>query len=227
MTPPLPAPADRAILFTDTAPLRFLGVETGTRMTVVRLRDGLLVHSPIALTPELRERVDALGPVVAIVAPSKFHHLYAGMWKATWPDAVLCGCPSVVGRRPDLAWGHTLGDTPHPLWQGQLDQVYFSARSLEDEVVFYAPGDRTMICVDALFNLSHHPDPLTRLVAWGLGNSGPGATWLERFLIRDRAAARAQVDRMLDWDMEHVLLAHGPPVESGGREVLQAAYGWL
>lgn len=104
-----------AVVLTGTSPLRFFGVETGTRMTVVRLRDGLLVHSPIPLTAELRARVDALGSVSAIVAPSKFHHLYAGPWADAWPDAVLCGCPSVIARRPDLPWRHTLGDTPHPL----------------------------------------------------------------------------------------------------------------
>jgi len=50
------------------APLRFWGVETGTRMTVVRLDDGgLLVHSPVPPEPGLCRAVDGLGPVRAIV----------------------------------------------------------------------------------------------------------------------------------------------------------------
>jgi hypothetical protein len=216
------------IVLTETAPLRFWGVETGSRMTVVRLASGgLFVHSPIALNPALRERVAGLGEVVAIVAPSKFHHLSAGPWAQAWPGAVLCGCPGVVARRPDLPWHHTLRDEPHPLWEGQLSQVHFAARSLEDEVVFFVPGARTMVCADAVFHLGAHPDPLTRCVAACLGNHGPGATWLERLLIRDRAAAREQVGRMVGWDVARILLAHGPPVEAGGRAVLERAYGWL
>lgn len=213
------------LLFSETAPLRFFGVETGARMTLLRLRDGLFVHSPLALTPERKARIDALGPVVAIVAPSKFHHLWAGAWAEAWPEAVLAGCPGVLARRPELRWSHCLGDAPHPLWAGQVEQVHFAARSLEDEVVFGLPG--LMLCADAVFALAGHPDPLTRLVAWGLGNHRPGATWLERLMIRDRRAARAQVDRMLAWDFDRILLAHGAPVEAGGREVLREAYAWL
>lgn len=222
-----PPPAAR-VVSTEAVPLRFWGVETGARMTIVQLAGGgLFVHSPVPLTPERRAAVEALGEVVAIVAPSKFHHLSAGEWAAAWPGALLAGCPGVVARRPDLPWAHTLGPEPHPVWAGQVEQVYFSARSLEDEVVFFVPGDRLMVCADALFHLSVHPDPLTRLVAFGLGNRGPSATWLERLLIRDRAAARRQVDHMLGWDPERILLAHGPPLEEGGRAALEAAYRWL
>lgn len=216
-----------AVVHTEATRLRFLGVETGTRTTIVRLGDGLLVHSPGPLDAETRARVAALGPVVAIVAPSKFHHLYAGDWARAFPEAVLSGCPGVITRRPDLPWAHTLGDTPHPLWRGRLEQVHFAARTLEDEVVFFEPRGRTLICADAIFNLGAHPDPLTRAVAWSLGNSRPGATWLERLLIRDRRAAREQVDRMVGWGCERILLAHGPPVDSGAADVVRGAYAWL
>jgi hypothetical protein len=41
-------------LWVAAAPLSFLGLHLGTRMTVVRLAGGeLWVHSPIAATPEL------------------------------------------------------------------------------------------------------------------------------------------------------------------------------
>ena len=53
------------------------------------------------------------------------------------------------------------------------------------------------------------------------------ATFLERLLIRDRAAAREQVDRMLAWRPERIVLAHGDIIEAGGEEVLRRAYAWL
>jgi hypothetical protein len=63
-------------IWSTTRPLRFLGLETGTRMTIVRLANGgLFVHSPVGLDPALRAEVDALGPVGAIVASSLFHNL--------------------------------------------------------------------------------------------------------------------------------------------------------
>jgi hypothetical protein len=197
-------------------------------MTLVRLSDGgLFVHSPVSLEPALRKEVDALGPVRAVVAPSLFHHLYAAEWSRAYPDAVLCACPGLERKRPDLRWQRILLDRPEPEWRGDLEQVHFAARSLESEVVFFHLASRTMICSDALFDLARHPSPLTRFAARLLGNLRPGPTLLERLLIRDRRGAREQVDRMLAWDPERIVLAHGPIVESGAREVLRAAYAWL
>jgi len=84
-----------------------------------------------------------------------------------------------------------------------------------------------MICADMIFNLTEHPDRLTRAVARLTGNGKPGATWLEHLTIRDRTGARAQVDRMLAWKPERILLAHGRCIEGNGEAVLREAYAWL
>ena len=215
-------------LWSMTAPLRFLGIETGARMTLVRLAaGGLFVHSPLPLEEGLREEVDALGPVTAVVAPSLFHHLSVSAWKEAYPEAVFGCCPGLEKKRSDLPWDRVLTDTPEPEWAGELAQVIFAARTMENEVVFHHTATRTMICADAIFDLSAHPDRMTRLIARILWNRGPGATWLEHLMMRDRAGAREQVDRMLAWKPERILLAHGPPVERDGEAVLQRAYAWL
>ena len=132
-------------LWVETRRLRFAGVETGTRMTLVRLADGgLFVHSPVGLDERTREAVDALGPVKAIVAPSRFHHLYVEAWSQAYPAALLCACPGLERKRADLRWDRVLGDRPEKEWQGELDQVFFSARALESEVVFFHPRSRTL-----------------------------------------------------------------------------------
>ncbi|WP_394825622.1 DUF4336 domain-containing protein [Pendulispora albinea] len=215
-------------IWTATRPMRFFLLETGTRMTVVRLScGGLFVHSPVALDARMREAIDSLGPVRAIVAPSRFHHLFVPQWIAAYPDARSFACPGLSDKRPDVAWNHVLGDEPDALWRADLAQVFFGARPLENEVVFFHAPSRSMICVDAVFNLSTHPSWLTRAVAWVIGNRKPGATFLEPLLIRDRAGARAQIERMLAWDFDRILLAHGQPVTSDGRKVLQRAFEWL
>jgi hypothetical protein len=215
-------------LWVEARRLRFFGVETGTRMTVIRLADGgLFVHSPVALDPATRAAVEALGPVKAVVAPSLFHHLYVGEWMRAYPQAVVCACPGLERKRADLAWHRVLGDTAEPEWRGELEQVFFGARSLENEVVFFHRASGTLVCADAVFNLARHPSLATRVVARLMGNGQPGATYFERVLIRDRAAARAQVDRMLAWDFDRIVLAHGALVPTGGHEVLRRAYAWL
>src|SRR5262245_26151630 len=70
----------------DTAPVRILGMELTATMTVLRLGDGgLLLHSPLALTPGRRAAVEALGPVMHLYAPNLYHHLRIGEWAAAFP----------------------------------------------------------------------------------------------------------------------------------------------
>lgn len=215
-------------LWVEARRLRFFGIETGTRMTVVRLADGgLFVHSPVSLDGGTREAIEALGAVKAVVAPSLFHHLSVRQWIETYPNAVFCACPGLERKRRDLRWQRVLCDQPEPEWRGEIEQVFFGARSLENEVVFFHRPSRTLICADAIFNLADHPSRLTRIVAFLMGNRKPGATLFERVLIRDRAAARAQVDRMLAWKADRIVLAHGDIIPTGGDEVLRRAYDWL
>lgn len=214
-------------VWVDAREGKFWGVETGTRMTVVRLSDGgLFVSSAVALDDATRRAVDALGEVRAVVAPSIFHHLYVGEWMRAYPDAIFAACPGLEWKRPDLPFTCVLGDPPHEAWARDLEQVYFSARR-ENEIVFFHARSRTMICCDALLHLSTHSSRSTRLVARLMGNRAPGVGWVEPFMIRDRALARRQVDRILRWDIEKIVLAHGALVEQGGREIVRRAYAWL
>ena len=112
------------------------------------------------------------------------------------------------------------------MWARDLEQVYFSARR-ENEVVFYLARRRTMICADALLNLSTHALASTRFVARPMGNRAPGTGHLEPFMIRNRQLARRQVDRILEWDIDRAVLSHGDPLERGGHEATRHAYAWL
>jgi hypothetical protein len=211
-------------------PLRFFGVEVGTRMTVVRLQHGgLFVHSPVPLDTATREEIDALGSVVAVVAPCLFHHLYVAEWARAYPRASVSACPGLDAKRPDVAWSRVLGDeVPSDAeWKGDLDQVFFSALPLQNEVVFFHRKSRTVISSDLVFDLARHPSPLTRAVAFMTGHREPGPTLLERLMIRDRAAAREQIARMVAWRPERIVLAHGELVRANGAEVLDKGYRWL
>ena len=222
---PLSAWADD--IWIDTRRAKFFGVECGTRMTVVRLADGgLFVHSPVALDAATRMAIDELGEVRAVVAPSIFHHLSVGEWMSAYPRAHFAACPGLEHKRADLAFSSVLGDQPHPIWAEELEQVYFSARR-ENEVDFYHPKSRTLLVTDALLNLAEHAKRSTRFVARVMGNRAPGVGWLEPFMVRDRRVARRQVDRLLSWDFDKIILAHGTLLPHGGPEVVRSAYAWL
>jgi hypothetical protein len=204
-------------------PLRFFGVEIGTRMTVVRLESGgLFVHSPIALDGATREAVDALGPVVAIVAPCSFHHLYVSDWTKAYPKASVAAAPGLERKRADISWSRVLGDDvpADAEWRGELDQVFFSALPLQNEVVFFHRKSRTLLTSDVIFNLASHDSALTRAFSFMIAPREPAPTLLERLLIRDRDAAREQISRMVAWEPERIIRADGAAV-------LKRGYRWL
>jgi hypothetical protein len=197
---------------------------------VVRLADGsLLLHSPVALDPALRRELDSLGPVRHAVAPNRLHHLYAGEVVQRYPDAKLWVAPGVERKRPDLVIAGLLGDEAPAAWKGQLDQVFFRGRPYENEVVFLHRGSRTLILCDLAFNFGPRAHPLTRLLMRLLRSHGRfGPSRLDPLLIRDRAAARESLERILAWDFDRVIVAHGDDVlATGGREALRVGYAWL
>lgn len=210
-------------------PQRFYALEVGTRMTVMRLADGsLLLHSPVALDPALRGELDALGSVRYAVAPSRVHHLYAGEVARLYPGARLWVAPGLPRKRPDLDFVAVLDDEAPPEWRGQVDQVFFRGRPFENEVVFLHRPSRTLLMCDLVFNFGPSAPPLTRLLLRLIGSHDRfGPSKLDPLLIRDRRAARDSLERILAWDFDRVVVAHGDVLESGGREALRAGYAWL
>jgi hypothetical protein len=216
-------------LWVTEAPLRFLGLEVGARMTVVRLPNGdLLLHSPVALSDALRSEVEALGRVAFLIAPNKLHHLFVGDWQRAFPEAEVWVAPGLDVKRSDLDVRGVLDDAPEPAWAEVLDQVALEGFSFANEVVFFHRPSGTLILTDIAFNVGPESAPLTRLffkLNRVYGRLSP--TVLEKILIRDRPAFRAGLERALDWPFERVIVSHGGVKEQGGRAELERGYDWL
>ena len=215
-------------LWVAAAPQTFLGLHLGTRMTIVQGRDGgAIVHSPIALSDELRGEVEAIGPVRSIIAPNAFHHLYAGAWAAAYPDARLVGPQRLVKKRPDLRLTATLEEAPDPGWADALDQVRVRGCILRETVFLHAKS-RTLVSSDLVENFgtsSHWPTRMYLKVS-GIHRK-PGVGHSLRWMYRDREATRAALERVLAWDFDRIVLAHGDVVAERGRDVLRESFSWL
>lgn len=216
-------------LWVTDAPLRFVGLEIGARMTVVRLPDAkLLLHSPISATPELIADVEALGSIAYIVAPNRFHHLYVGEWKDAFPDASVYVAPGLEKKRSDLSIAGVLTHEPEAGWAESVDQVLVDGFPLANEVVFFHRPSATLIATDLAFNIGPSSPPMTRLFIRTSGTYGRVApTLLERVAVRDRPAFRKSLEQILEWPFERIVLAHGDVSEKGGREELVSGYHWV
>jgi hypothetical protein len=200
-------------------------------MAVARLRaGGLWVWSPIALTPELESAVEALGPVLHVVSPNKIHHLFMQEWSERWPDARLHAPPGLASRRPDLHFAAELGDQPDPAWADEIDQAIFRGSFAMEEVAFFHRPSRTAIVGDLVQR--HDPEKARGLKGMLMRLDGlvgeHGSTpreWRASFLRR--GAARTARARVLAWDPQRLLIAHGACGQEGAKEILARSLAWM
>lgn len=208
-------------VYVTEAPQRFYGLEVGARMTVLETAAGLVVYSPIDVGPSV---VAPLGVPRWVVAPNKLHHLYAGRWIDAGLEA--WAAPGLREKRPDLAFAGVLGERPAPFG----DQVaVFPLRcfALTNEVVLLHRPSRTLVVTDLVFHFTPQAPWLTRAaMTFVCGYPGCRTTALERVGF-DRAVARREVAGLLALDFDRLIMAHGEVIDTGGREALRGAMGWL
>lgn len=223
------------IWFADGGIVSFKGFDYPTRMAVVRLADGgLWLWSPTEKTEGLEEQVRALGPVRHIVSPNKLHYLFLCQWHAAFPDAKLWATESTMKSCPDLQFAGALADEAPAAWEGQIDQLYFTNSMFMDELIFYHRASRTAIIADLsqtfteTFLKAHWPwwmRPIARLSKMMDGWGYPPIDY--RLSFRRRSSARAKIRALIDEHPEHVIVAHGRIVRSGGEAFLRRAFSWL
>jgi len=206
------------------------GIQFRTRMTLVRLADGALwIHSPIPLDAELSATVDSIGEVSHIVAPNGFHDTYAADAKQRYPSATLWGSPALRQSNGSPSIDAWLGET-EPSWANEIDSLCIEGVPKAEEFVFFHRASRTLILTDLLFQIRYPVNMLTKAVLWmgGVHKGNLAQSRLWRSITKDRAAAGRSIEKMLEWDFERVVLAHGDLVEgSGTRKRSRQALSWM
>jgi hypothetical protein len=208
----------------------FYGFPFPTRMVLIRVSDGgLFVWSPIALTPELKTAVDALGPVAHLVSPNAIHHLYLGEWKAAYPAAKLYAPPGLAKKRKDLHFDAALDDSPPAAWAVDIDQVEMAGSSVLTEIVFFHRKSRTAIFADLIENFRPGwfrgwRGILARLDGIVMPHGGAPREW--RFTFKKKIA-RAALARILAWRPEQVVMAHGEMTRTDGAAFIRKSFRWL
>jgi hypothetical protein len=227
----------RDVWVADGPELRFgyLGFElpVPTRMTVVRLRGGeLFLHSPIVFSPALARELEAVGRVRYLIAPNTLHYWWIPEWKANFPEARVYAAPGLEQKaKRNVGIDFVLGTQPPLAWRGQIEQVVCLGDAL-NEVDFFHRASRTLILTDLIENFE-----LDRVKCWALrgllrlvGAADPngGAPLDMRWTFRhQRTALRAAVERMLAWEPERVLLAHGRWYPRDAATELRRAFRWV
>lgn len=214
-------------------PLRYFGLNVGTRMTVIRLENReLLVISPVQVSDSILSQLGKLGMVKHIIAPNLYHHLFAANFKAFYPNATFWAVPGLEIKKPDLLIDQIIKDGENNLWSG-IEYVFLNGfRTLGlkgsdslNECVFFHTSSRTLILTDAAFHFDESFPILTQLVSKMIGgykNLSPSL--LEWVATTEKKKLRKSIKQVLCWDFERVIMAHGSIIEQHGKEKFKQGY---
>ena len=217
----------------DGPDVRDMGVMFTTRMTIVKLANGSCwVESPVPVPFDTLKDIAALGPVKYLVAATPRHVWRLDGWHTLFPEAQLwtARTTSFTLKKGNLPMTGILGDTPDQGWADDFDQLAFKGSSSIEEVLFFHRQSRTVILDDliqthtikkgkpflnALLKLSDAIDP----------HGGVGIDM--RLTFTNRGLARRSLEKLLSWDFDKLIIAHGPCIQKDAREFVERAFRWL
>ncbi|ARV57759.1 hypothetical protein BZZ01_03125 [Nostocales cyanobacterium HT-58-2] len=217
-------------------PLKYWGLEVGTRMTVIRLTTNeLIVISPIQSDNATIHKLNKIGKVAYIIAPNIYHHLFVSDFKSVYQKAQLWVTPGLASKRPNLYFDKVITNKEGNI----LDEVYYllfdgfkvldlSGPSIVNEFVFFHKKSRTLILTDTAFYFDESFSLKTRLAAQLLGAYKQlSPSLLDKLAITDKEKVRESVEKILRWDFDRVIMAHGSIIETNGKQKLKEGYEWV
>jgi hypothetical protein len=213
--------------------VRDFGVMFTTRMVIVRLTDGSLwINSPVPVPFDTLKCITALGPVKFIVAATPRH-----VWRLQGPHILFPDAQLWVPRttlftlkKSPLPLTGILTDIPYQGWAKDLDQIPFKGNPLIEEVLFFHKESRTVI-LDDLIQI--HPLVKGKFLRNALfkfeGVAFPyGGVALDiRLSFTHRNLARRSLEKLLSWDFDKLIIAHGVCIEKDAKRLVERAFRWL
>lgn len=196
------------------------GVVIPLRSMLVAAIDRQILVSPVA-TSEEAARISS--PPLTVVAPSLLHHLHLEAAITRYRPVALWGPPGLAHKCRGLGPVHVFGVDAWPHHE-QLAFVVVEGAPKRNEVVFFHAPSRTIYTADLFFNIREPEGLLTPLTFRMMGIYRRFATakmW--RRWVTDRAAFARSIDKILAWDFDRIVVAHGDAVDRDARVVFEAA----
>ena len=223
----------RNLWIADGPNVRDFGVVFTTRMTVAKLADGSLwVNSPVPVSFNTLTRITELGPVRCLLAATPRHVWRLAAWHTLFPEAQLWAprpTPFTL-KKGHLPFTGILGDEPAQAWKDDLGQLAFKGNPLIEEVLFFHRQSRTVI-LDDLIQI--HPivkgKPFRNalLKLGGVASPDGGVPLDIRLSFMNRDLARQSLEKLLSWDFDKLVIAHGVCIEKDAKPFVERAFRWL
>ena len=216
-------------LYVVEQPFRFIGLDMGARMTIVRRKNGdLWVYAPFKVSPDEEAAIKAAGKVTDIVVPNSFHTTQVGEFTRRFSDATVWALPEVKKELSGVP--HETLETVPEEWKRDFDSLLFDGGVGFREWAFCHRASKTLLVTDLGFRLPRQKTAIGRVVARLNDVSGKfGPSRFERTLIRMgiKTKARHEIEIVLGWEWERIAPGHGFVIERNAKRQLRAAYRFV
>lgn len=214
------------------SPMRFMGLPMGRRTVRIRHDAGQLLINPGRLEGEQVDAITADGAVTDILVPTGFHDTFLKENREQFPEARFHLSPKLLSAFERIV--HRSGRDDPPAFAA-IDRDALAAITPDlipfpldgmpwvQETVFVHRPSRCLIVSDLLFWIPPEFGFASRLFARlnGIARQA-GPSFLERAMVRDKAAFRASLDVLLEQDFDTILPSHFACVPAGGKAIIRA-----
>ncbi|HEU5066967.1 MAG TPA: DUF4336 domain-containing protein [Sphingomicrobium sp.] len=205
-----------------------------TRMTVLRVSDGgLFIHSPTPLVPSLTTEIERIGEPRWIIGPNRIHYWWVPEWRGLFPDAEVYLAPGITEQAKERISFPSLPldrDGGFP-WDREIETLPIVGGYMTEVVFFHRPS-RTLILTDLIENFEPQKlgSVLLRWLTW-LGKvqdpDGQMPRDMRLTFSKQKPQLRLAVERMIAWNPERIVIAHGRWYTCNGTQELHRAFRWL
>lgn len=202
-----------------------LGCKGSIRMTIVKTAQGLLLHSPVDLSPADIKDIDALGEVKHIIAPNLFHHMHFATCAKHFPSATCWTAQGLAEKVKNLPL-HKILNASTPIFDSDdISQIEIYGHKLK-ETVFFHHATSTLITADFLYNYQAEQYWAEKIFFWLLLCYGRVAIPFYHYLaIEDTVSFNTSLLKILDLPTKRIIMSHGRIVEHANASyIFEAAW---
>ena len=189
---------------------------------VVKLKNAVVMISPGSqLTPsQIKEAGDN---VTDLVAPNLLHSAGIPQASSVFPTAKVWGVAGLPEHRPKFPWTDLLNEDNWP-YKEELDVICLDGMPKLREALFFHKESKTLLVTDLAFNLLNSQGLGSWILTHAFGTYRKFAiSRLTLGMVKNMPAFEKSLQRVLQWDFENIVVAHGEVTTGQGRKIFSAA----
>ncbi|MCB0326750.1 MAG: hypothetical protein KDD52_03940 [Bdellovibrionales bacterium] len=206
-------------MITIESQLKMPMMQLPIKSVVIGIGDRTILISPIPQITKYRDQIENVGIPTDIVAPNGFHHLGIKEASRMYPSAKLWGVPILSLKRSDINWSYMLPD-PWPFGE-TLDVLPVEGMPKIDEMIFYYRPQKVLIVSDLCFNHIHGEGFGNWIIfsLFGTYKRFAVSRFFAKF-VHDRGALKKSIQKIVDLDIEQIIVPHGVDIKENAKEKL-------